>query len=131
LPWPCIQGGSSTTHAMTRAAHAVAEEGRQRLCELAAKKFGGRPEDYVVANERVSRKGGGAGMTLAQASQYAVQVGGIYDGHEANPDVDKFTKRSIANLAGQGFVASAKDKYVSNGSPFSYVASFAEVEVDV
>jgi len=131
LPWTCIQGGSSTTHAMTRAAHAVGEEGKKRLCELAAKKFGGSPGDYVVANERVSRKGGGAGMTLAEASQYAIQVGGIYDGHEANPDVDKFTKRSISNLAGQGFIASAKDKYAGNGSPFSYVASFAEVEVDV
>jgi len=131
LPWSCIQGGSSTTHAMTRAAHAVAEEGRLRLCELAAKKFGGRPEDYVVANERVSRKGGGAGMTLAQASQYAIQVGGIYDGHEVNPDVNKFTKRSVANLAGQGFVAAAKDKYPRDGQTRSFCAAFAEVEVDV
>ncbi len=131
LPWTCPSGGSQTTHAMTRAAYAVAEEGKKRLCELAAKKLGGKPEDYVVANERVSRKGGGAGMTLAQAAQYAIQVGGIYDGHEVTEDVNRMTKTSVANLAGQGFIASARDKYAHDGQTRSYVASYAEVEVDV
>ena len=44
-------------------------DARQKLQEIAAKKLGGKPEDYEVANERVFRKGGGAGMTLAQAAQ--------------------------------------------------------------
>jgi xanthine dehydrogenase molybdenum-binding subunit len=131
LPFTCVSGGSQTTHAMTRAAHATAMNARKKLQEIAAKKFGGKPESYEVANERVFRKGGSAGMTLAQAAQQAIQLGGIYDGHEAPPDVNKLTKASVAALAGQGLVAAAKDNYPRDGQTFSYVASFAEVEVDV
>jgi xanthine dehydrogenase molybdenum-binding subunit len=131
LPWSCPSGGSQTTHAMTRASHAVAMEAKQRLQEIAAKSLGGKPEDYEVANERVFRKGGGAGMSLGQAAQKAIQLGGIYDGHEANPDVNRITKASVAALAGQGFVASARDKYPHDGNTHSFVASFAEVEVDL
>jgi xanthine dehydrogenase molybdenum-binding subunit len=131
LPFTCVSGGSQTTHAMTRAAHATAMDARKKLQELAAKKFGGKPEGYDVANERVFRKGGGAGMSLAQAANYAIQVGGIYDGHEISPDLNKVTKASVAAIAGQGLIAAAKDKYPRDGATFSYVASFAEVEVDV
>jgi CO/xanthine dehydrogenase Mo-binding subunit len=131
LPWTCVSGGSQTTHAMTRAAHAAAMDGKQKLQEIAAKTLGGKPEQYEVANERVFRKGGGRSMTLAQAAQHAVQLGGKYDGHEPPEDVNKFTKASIAALAGQGLVAAAKDKYPRDGQTFSYVASFAEIEVDV
>ena len=131
LPFTCVSGGSQTTHAMTRAAHAVAMAARKKLQEIAAKKLGGRPEDYEVGNERVFRKGGGAGITLAQAAGYAIQLGGIYDGHEAPDDVHKLTKTSVAALAGQGLVAAAKDNYPRDGATFSYVASFAEIEVDV
>jgi CO/xanthine dehydrogenase Mo-binding subunit len=130
LPFTCVSGGSQTTHAMTRAAHAAAMDARKKLQEIAAKKLGGKPEQYEVANERVFRKGG-AGMTLAQAANYAIELGGIYDGHEAPDDVHRLTKASVAALAGQGLVAAAKDNYPRDGSTFSYVASFAEIEVDV
>jgi xanthine dehydrogenase molybdenum-binding subunit len=131
LPFTCVSGGSQTTHAMTRAAHAAAMDARKKLQEIAAKKLGGKPDQYEVGNERVFRKGGGPSMTLAQAAKYAIQLGGIYDGHEAPADVHKLTKASVAALAGQGLVAAAKDNYPRDGSTFSYVASFAEVEVDV
>ena len=131
LPWSCVSGGSQTTHAMTRATHAVAMDAKQKLQEIAAKSLGGKPEDYEVANERVFRKGGGAGLTLAQAAQRAIQLGGVYDGHEAPADVNNVTKASVAALAGQGLVAAAKDKYPHDGATHSYVASFAEIEVDV
>ena len=131
LPFTCVSGGSQTTHAMTRAAHAVAMDAKRKLQEIAAKKLGGRPEQYVVAGEHVFHKGGGASMTLAQAAKYAIQLGGVYDGHEAPSDVHKLTKASVAALAGQGLVAAAKDNYPRDGATFSYVASFAEVEVDV
>jgi xanthine dehydrogenase molybdenum-binding subunit len=131
LPFTCVSGGSQTTHAMTRAAYATAMDARTKLQEIAAKKLGGKPENYEVASERVFRKGGGAGMTLAQAATYAIQLGGIYDGHDVSPDVSKLTKASVAALAGQGLVGAAKDKYPRDGNTFSYVASFAEVEVDV
>jgi xanthine dehydrogenase molybdenum-binding subunit len=130
LPWTCVSGGSQTTHAMTRAAHAAAMDGKQKLQEIAAKTLGGKPDQYEVSNERAFRKGG-RGMTLAQAAQHAIQLGGKYDGHEPPDDVNKVTKASIAALAGQGLVAAAKDKYPRDGQSFSYVASFAEVEVDI
>ena len=131
LPFTCVSGGSQTTHAMTRAAYATAMDAKKKLQEIAAKKLGGKPEQYEVANERVFRKGGGAGMTLAQAAKHAIELGGVYDGHEAPADVHKLTKASVAALAGQGLVAAAKDNYPRDGSTYSYVASFAEVEVDV
>jgi CO/xanthine dehydrogenase Mo-binding subunit len=131
FPYTCASGGSQTTHAMSRASHAVATECKLKLQEVAAKSLGGKPEDYEVANQRVFRKGGGAGLSFAQAAQRAIQLGGIYDGHDVTPDVNKQTKASVAALAGQGLVVSAKDKYPRDGQTYSYVASFAEVEVDV
>jgi hypothetical protein len=131
LPWSCVSGGSQTTHSMTRAAHAAAMDARKKLQEIAAKTLGGKPEDYEVANERVFRKGGGGSLTLAQAAERAIELGGIYDGHEAPAEVNKMTKASVAALAGQGLVAAAKDQYPRDGMTHSFVASFAELEVDV
>jgi CO/xanthine dehydrogenase Mo-binding subunit len=130
LPWSCVSGGSQTTHAMTRAAHAAATDGIKKCQEIAAKTLGGKPEDYVVDNERVARKGGGAGMTLAQVAQKAIELGGKYDGHELPQDINAFTKRSATALAGQGLMGVARDNYPRDGSSYSYVAGFAEVEVD-
>ncbi len=131
LPWTCVSGGSQTTHAMTRAAHAAAMDAKRKLQEIAATTLGGKPENYEVANERVFAKGGGRAMTLARAAQHAIKLGGKYDGHEAPEDVNKYTKASVAALAGKGLVAVAKDKYPHDGTSMSFVASFAEVEVDV
>jgi CO/xanthine dehydrogenase Mo-binding subunit len=131
FPYTCASGGSTTTHTMSRASYAVADECKMRLKEIAAKTLGGKPEDYEVGNQRVFRKGGGAGLSFAQAAERAIKLGGIYDGHDVNPEVNKQTKAAVAGLAGQGLVASAKDKYPHDGNTFSFVASFAEVEVDV
>ena len=49
----CSQGGSQTTHAMTRAAHAAAWTRRRSCRRLRRKTLGGAPESYQVANERV------------------------------------------------------------------------------
>jgi CO/xanthine dehydrogenase Mo-binding subunit len=131
LPWSCASGGSQTTHAMTRAAHASAMDAKAKLQEIAAKDLGGAPEDYEVANERVFRKGGGAGMTLAQAAQRAIRLGGKYDGHELPKNINKVTVASATALAGQGLMGVARDTYSRDGQSFSFVASFGEVEVDV
>jgi xanthine dehydrogenase molybdenum-binding subunit len=64
-----VSGGSQTTHAMTRAAYATAMDAKKKLQEIAAKKLGGKPEQYEVANERVFRKGGGAGMTFGASGE--------------------------------------------------------------
>ncbi|RPI52777.1 MAG: xanthine dehydrogenase family protein molybdopterin-binding subunit [Acidobacteria bacterium] len=131
LPWSCVSGGSQTIHAHTRAAHASASDAIRKLQQIAAKDLGGRPEDYVVANERVARKGGGAGMTLARAAERAIALGGIFDGHELPKDINAFTRRSATALAGQGLMGVARDTYPRNGNTMSFCSAFAEVEVDV
>jgi xanthine dehydrogenase molybdenum-binding subunit len=131
LPWSCPSGGSQTMHAMTRAAHATALDAKKKLQEIAAKDLGGKPEDYEVGNERVYRRGGGAGLTFAQAAKRAIELGGIYDGHEVPPGINKMTAASAQALAGQGLLATARDTMPRDGATHSFVAGFAEVEVDV
>jgi xanthine dehydrogenase molybdenum-binding subunit len=129
LPWSCVSGGSQTTHAHTRAAHAAGADAIAKLKEIAARAHGGKPEQYTVANERVSGPGGS--MTLAQAAQKAIELGGRYDGHELPDNINAFTKTSAAALAGQGLMGVARDVYPHDGVTHSFVAGFAEVEVDV
>ncbi|HEY7391942.1 MAG TPA: xanthine dehydrogenase family protein molybdopterin-binding subunit [Bryobacteraceae bacterium] len=131
LPWSCPSGGSQTTHAHTRAAYAVAMDAVDKLKQIAAKDLGGSADDYVVANERVFRKGGGAGMSLAQAAKRAIELGGIYDGHELPKGINAMTVKSAQALSGQGLLAVARDTMPRDGQTHSYVAGFAEVEVDV
>ena len=129
LPWSCVSGGSQTTHAHTRAAHAAATDAIEKLQKIAAHVHGGRPEQYTVANERVSGPGGS--MTLAQAAQKAIELGGGYDGHELPKDINAFTKASATALAGQGLMGVARDASKPDGVTHSFVAGFAEVEVDL
>jgi CO/xanthine dehydrogenase Mo-binding subunit len=129
LPWSCVSGGSQTIHAHTRAAHAAATDAIKKLQEIAAKSLGGSPASYKVANERVT--GAGGSMTLAQAAQKAIELGGKFDGHELPEDVNAFTKRSATALAGLGLMGVARDSYPRDGASYSYVAGFAEVEVDL
>jgi CO/xanthine dehydrogenase Mo-binding subunit len=128
LPWTCASGGSQTAHAMTRAAHAVGTQAKKLIQEVAAKTLGGSPESYRVADGRVS--GNGRSMTFAQVAEKAIALGGKYDGHEPPEDVNAYTKNSMKNLAGQGLIAAARDNYPRDGQSRSYVAGFAEVEVD-
>jgi CO/xanthine dehydrogenase Mo-binding subunit len=105
---------------------------KTKLQEIAAKKFGDKPESYDVGNGRVFPKGSpGGGMTLAKAAEAAIQMGGKYDGHEAPKQVHQMTKDSVKALAGQGVVGVAKDEFGQKGVTLSFVAGFAEVEVDV
>jgi len=129
LPWSCVSGGSQTTHAHTRAAHAAGADAVRKLQEIAAKTHGGSPDAYKVANERVSGPGGS--MTLAQAAQKAIELGGKYDGHELPENINAVTKASATALAGQGLMGVARDAYPRDGQTHSYVAAFAEVEVDL
>jgi CO/xanthine dehydrogenase Mo-binding subunit len=129
LPWTCISAGSQTTHAMTRAAHAAATDAIKKLQEVAAKMKGGSPEAYKVAGGKVSGPGGS--ITFAQAGQKAIELGGKYDGHEVPNDVNNFTKKSAAALAGQGLMAIARDAYPRDGQTQSFFVGFAEVEVDL
>jgi CO/xanthine dehydrogenase Mo-binding subunit len=132
LPWTCLSVGSQTTHAMTRANHAGAMDAKKKLQEIAAKDLGGSPADYTIGNERVFRKGNPSrGLTYAQAATRAIALGGAFDGHELPADIHAVTKAAAAVTAGLGLMGVAKDVYPRDGDTYSFVAGFAEVEVDV
>ena len=125
VAWSSPQAGSQTIHAHTRAHLAAAQDLKQKLQEIAALEMGGRPESYTVSNGRVGR------MTFAQAAEAAIKRGGKFDGHEMAKDLNGMTKASVTALAGQGLIAAARDNFPRKGNTQSWVASFAEVEVDV
>jgi xanthine dehydrogenase molybdenum-binding subunit len=129
LPWSCVSGGSQTIHAHTRAAHAAATDAIKKVQEIAAKTLGGSPDQYALANERVSN--GSRSMSLADVAKKAIEMGGKYDGHETAEDINAVTKSAVKGLAGQGLMGVARDNYKRDGASFSFVAGFAEVEVDV
>jgi CO/xanthine dehydrogenase Mo-binding subunit len=129
LPWTCVSGGSQTLHAMTRSAHAAATDAIKKVQEIAAKTLGGSPASYTLAGGKVS--GNGRSMTLAQVAQKAIEIGGRFDGHELPADINNYTKTSASRLAGQGLMGVGKDNYPHDGTTYSFVAGFAEVEVDV
>ena len=132
LPWTCLSVGSQTTHAMTRANHAGAMDAKKKLQEIAARDLGGAPDDYTIGNERVFRKGNPSrGLTYAQAATRAIAIGGKFDGHELPADIHAVTKAAAALHVGVGLMGVAKDVYPRDGDTYSFVAGFAEVEVDV
>jgi CO/xanthine dehydrogenase Mo-binding subunit len=131
LPWSSQQDGSQTTHAHTRANYAAALDAKRKLQEIAAKELGGAPEAYDVDNGRVYRRGKpGQALTFAQAAERAIALGGKYDGHAVSPALHKMTRASAQALAGQGLIGVAKDEFPHEGEIFSFIAAFAEVEVD-
>src|SRR5262249_7236436 len=54
-----------------------------------------------------------------------------FDGHELPADINAITKASASALAGHGLMGGARDSYPRDGVSKSYVAGFAEVEVDL
>ncbi|MCZ6726548.1 MAG: molybdopterin-dependent oxidoreductase, partial [Acidobacteria bacterium] len=131
LPWSCSQGGSSTAHAHTRANWAAVLDARQKLQEIAARDLGGSPSDYEIGGERVYRRGNRSqGLSFARVAERAIALGGKYDGHELPEDINGMTTASATALAGQGLMGVAKDNFAEGGRRMSFVAGFAEVEVD-
>jgi CO/xanthine dehydrogenase Mo-binding subunit len=132
VPWSCLSVGSQTTHAMTRANFAGANDAKRKLQEIAAKDIGGSPDDYELGGERVyQRRNPGVGISYRRAAERAIALGGKYDGHELPDDINPMTKRAAAMHAGLGLMGVAKDNYPRNGTTYSFVIGFAEVEVDV
>lgn len=125
LAWSSPQAGSQTIHAHTRANLAAAQDLKKQLQQIAALERGGRPESYKVANGRVGS------MTFAQAAEAAIKHGGRFAGHEMPDDINDMTKASVKGLAGQGLIGVARDNFGRKGNTQSWVAAFAEVEVDV
>src|SRR5207253_434699 len=65
------------------------------------------------------------------AAARAIALGGTYDGHELPTDINPMTRTSATALAGLGLMGVARDNFGRVGSTQSFVAGFAEVEVDV
>ena len=102
----------------------------RRLQEIAAKTLGGSPDSYKVANERVS--GNGRSMTLAEVARKAIELGGVYDGHELPKDINAFTDRVGDRARGAGADGRrARQLSARRRDASRIVAGFAEVEVDV
>jgi xanthine dehydrogenase molybdenum-binding subunit len=133
VPWSCSQSGSSTTFAHTRANWVAGLDARRKLQEIAAQDLGGSPDEYVVERERVFRKSAPAtGLTFGQAAARAIALAGRFDGHEVSTDLNGMTRWAAAHLTGLGLMGVARDALPrGEGDLFSFVAGFAEVEVDV
>jgi CO/xanthine dehydrogenase Mo-binding subunit len=132
LPWTCLSVGSQTTHAMTRANHAAANDLKRKLQEIASRQFGGSPDQYTLGGQRVFRTSSpSSGFTYATAAARAIELGGRFDGHELPQDIHAVTKAAAALHVGKGVMGVAKDTYPRDGDSYSFVAGFAEVEVDV
>jgi len=129
LPWTCVSGGSQTAHAMSRAAYAAATDAISKAREIAARTLGGNASSYRLADERVTD--GTRSMTLAEVARRAIALGGRYDGHELPADINRVTVTSATALAGQGLMGVGRDTYGRDGATLSFVAGFAEVEVDL
>ena len=132
LPWSCIQGGSMTTHAHSRANWAAGLDAKRKLQEIAARDLGGSPDSYDVADGRVFRRGNRSqGMTFARAAERAIAIGGKYDGTELPEGINEMTVTSGKALAGLGLMGVAKDNFETGGRNMSYAIGFAEVELDI
>ena len=132
LPYSCLSVGSQTTHAMTRANHAGAMDAHRKLQEIAARDLGGSPDEYELGGERMFRRGHPSrGITYAQAATRVIALGGRYDGHELPEETHPTTTAAAAALAGLGLMGVAKDVYPRDGTTYSFVAGFSEVEVDL
>ena len=132
LAFSIVQGGSLTTHTMSRANYAAGMDLKQKLQEIAATDLGGSPDDYEVVGERVSRRGNrGRGLSFAQAAERAIALGGKFDGHELPEDINPVTATAATAQAGLGVMGVARDNYGMKdprNQTQSFVAAFAEVE---
>ena len=132
LPWNIGQFGSNTNFTMARTNYVAAMDALAKLKEIAAKRFGGSPEQYDIDGRRVFRKGSpGQGMTYGEAAQRAIQMGGKYDGHELPKDINPMTQVSATAIAGTGLVGVAKDNLPLKGAPAAFAAAFVEIELDL
>lgn len=132
VPWTTIQAGSNTSHTMSRAKWVAGLDIKRKLQEIAALDFGGSPDDYEVANERVFLKSDSSkGLTFAAAASRAIELGGKYSGHELPDNLHALTALSARNVAGTGLVAAVKDNLERGGTVPALASAFVELEVDV
>lgn len=133
--WTVIQAGSQTIFSESLSQHRAAEKAIEYLQELAAEEFGGDPDEYVVDDGMVAHESNGDSMTLGEAAQLAVEIGGKYSGEEIEneDEVNGLTIFGARDAIGQGLVAMASTSPEDTGGPKnvrSYCAGAAEVHID-
>lgn len=132
LPFVLGQFGSNTTFTTTRTNYAGAMDALAKLKEIAARRFGGSPDDYDVENEAVFRRPNPSQrMSYAQAARTAIELGGRYDGHEVPDDINPMTRSAVEMIAGTGLVGVARDNLERDGTVPALAAGFIEIELDL
>ena len=132
LPWNLGQFGSNTSFTMSRTNFVAAEDAKKKLLEIAAKKLGGAPDDYELANEKVvNKKNQSQSMSFADAAKEAIALGGAYSGKEVPENLNPMTKGAVAMIAGTGLIGVAKDMLPFNGMPATFTVGFVEIELDL
>jgi CO/xanthine dehydrogenase Mo-binding subunit len=129
MPHSSVQAGSQTTHAHTRANYAAAEDALRKIRLIASRTLGGAANAYRVDNGRVMGPGGS--MSFAQVAERAIALGGEFDGHVLPEDINAGTVPAATMHAGTGLMGVAKDNYGGEGSIYSWLAAFTEIELDV
>ncbi|MFO1184987.1 MAG: molybdopterin cofactor-binding domain-containing protein [Bauldia sp.] len=130
-PWSSVQAGSLSTSTHSRTMYVAAMDAKTKLLDIAAQMLGGKPEDYDLGEEKVVHKTDATkSITMAQAAQKAIDLGGKYSGKEVPTDINAITKSAVGYVAGTGLVAVAKDSLPRVGVTPGLVASFARVEID-
>jgi CO/xanthine dehydrogenase Mo-binding subunit len=129
MPNSSVQAGSQTTHAHTRANYAAAEDALRKIRSIAARTLGGNANAYRVDNGRVTGPGGS--MSYAQVAQRAIALGGEFDGHVLPNTINAATVPAATMHAGSGLMGVARDVYGGEGSIYSWLAAFTEIELDV
>jgi CO/xanthine dehydrogenase Mo-binding subunit len=132
LPWNIGQFGSNTSFTMARTNYAAAMDALGKLKEIAAMDLGGSPDDYDIGSEAVfSKADSSKRLTYAAAAQRAIELGGKFDGHEPNQDMNPMTQASARALAGTGLVGAALDKFPITAAPAAFCVGMAHIELDV
>ena len=132
LPWNIGQFGSNTSFTMARTNYAAAMDALAKLKEIAAMDLGGAPDDYDIGEEAVFAKSEPTRrLTYAAAAARAIELGGKFDGHESNEDMNPMTRESVAALAGTGLIGAARDNMPITASPAAFCVGIAQIELDV
>lgn len=130
MPWNLGQFGSNTSFTMTRTNYVAAIAAKDLLLDIASQSLGGSPDDYQLENEFVVAKAGGKSISFADCAKRAIDLGGKYDGHTLDEDLNPMTKASATAVAGTGLVAATKDKLPLVGTVAGLAAAFIEIELD-
>jgi len=135
------QFSSNTTFTTGLSQVKAAETAVTYLTEIAAKEIGGSPGDYEVANGAVSNADGDS-LTLAEAAQAAVRMGGKYvadpipeeytNNENKGNNLNPMTQAAAHDVTGKALVAFGKTTGDDlGGFVDSFNAAMAHVTIDL